>query len=177
MLVAIQGFGSIWERKTGQPAATGPAHVAYYNTTGVAVAGKVRYRWRIGGKIRFNAAGSFNPNCPSRSLARVFECEPPEPRPGGWRQMLFRYGLPRPTQPDLYLFVVEDREIGRMDITSEFWKAGSVQVLSFSENHDRQQGMFLMPAYSWIRGEAGAFFAEPSPQQPWRATLATGCAA
>src|SRR5262249_41017033 len=84
MLVTVLGFGSIWERKPGRQAANSArfGRAAYYNTSGVAVNGKVRYRWRIGGKIRFNSVGGFNPNYPLRALNRVFECEPPEQRPG-----------------------------------------------------------------------------------------------
>jgi len=56
VLVTLKGFGGIWEwRLTRHPNAPDQSgRVAFYNTTGVEVDGKVRYRWRIGGKIRFN---------------------------------------------------------------------------------------------------------------------------
>ena len=97
MLVTLKNFGGIWERRvTTNPAAPNPcSRVAFYNTTGVVVDGKVRYRWRIGGKIRFNAIGGFTPHNPSRSLNRVFECKDPETTRAGWTQILFQKMLAR----------------------------------------------------------------------------------
>ena len=41
------------------------ARAAYYNTTGVLVdVASIRYRWRIGGKIRFNGIGGFHSDQP-----------------------------------------------------------------------------------------------------------------
>ena len=61
MLVTVKGFGGIWERRFGTSTARSKrfAQAAFYNTTGVLVSGKVRYRWRIGGKIRFNGVRGF----------------------------------------------------------------------------------------------------------------------
>ena len=179
MLVTLQGFGNIWERKPRIQAgnSTKVHGAAYYNTTGVLVNGRVRYRWRIGGKIRFNSTGGFDPNYPLRVLGRVFECEPPERRSDGWNQMLFRTVLAHPLRPDAYLFVVAPEKTGRIDISSPFWKPASVQVVAFSEDSDQQQAMLLMPAYSWVHGELGTFFAEPSARQPWSAQLTMGRAA
>ena len=179
MLVTLQGFGNIWERKPRIQAgnSTKVHGAAYYNTTGVLVNGRVRYRWRIGGKIRFNSTGGFDPNYPLRVLGRVFECEPPERRGDGWNQMLFRTVLAHPLRPDAYLFVVAPEKTGRIDISSPFWKPASVQVVAFSEDSDQQQAMLLMPAYSWVHGELGTFFAEPSARRPWSAQLTMGRAA
>ena len=176
MLVTLQGLGSIWERRsrTQVDDSTKFGCAAYYNTTGVMVNGRVRYRWRIGGKIRFNSAGGFNPNYPSRSLNRVFECEAPGPRGDGWNQILFKTVLAHPVRPDAYLFVVTPQTTGRIDIGSPFWKAAGVQVVSCSEDSDQQQAMLVMPAYSWVHGELGTFFAEPSSRQPWAASLTIG---
>ena len=176
VLVTLQGFGSIWERKPRRQAgdSTKFGGTAYYNTTGVLVNGRVRYRWRIGGKIRFNSTGGFNPNYPSRALNRVFECEVPEPRGDGWNQILFQTVLTHPVRPDAYLFVVTPEKMGRMDIGSPFWTAAGVEVVSFSEDSDQQQAMLLMPAYSWVPGGLGTFFAEPSARQPWVAALRMG---
>jgi hypothetical protein len=90
VVIAIQGFGSAWERRFGKDPADPErfGRAVYYNTTAVAVNGKLRYRWRIGGKLRFNSAGGFNPNYPARAVGRAFECAEPEPR-NGWSQTLF----------------------------------------------------------------------------------------
>ena len=173
MLVTVKGFGGIWERRlgkdTGNP--TRFAQAAFYNTTGVLVKGKVRYHWRIGGKIRFNGVGGFTPSNPSHSLNRVFECNEPETTRAGWTQILVRRLLHGPERPDYYLFVVTAEYTGRIDIRSSCWKADSVQVVALSEHDDQQEAMLLMPAYSWVRGELGTFYAEPSAKQFWSASL------
>jgi len=172
VLVTLKGFGGIWERRvTTNPAAPNPyGRVAFYNTTGVVVDGKVRYRWRIGGKIRFNAIGDFTRHNSSRSLNRVFECKDPETTRAGWTQVLFQRLLAGPELPDLYLFVVTARQTGRLDIRSP-WKADAVQVVALSEHADEQEAMLLMPAYSWVRGELGTFYVEPTAKQFWSAEL------
>ena len=172
MLVTVKGFGGIWERRFGTSPARSKrfAPAAFYNTTGVQVNGVVRYRWRIGGKIRFNGVG-FTPSDPSRSLNRVFECKDPETTCAGWTQILFKRMLSGPERSDYYLFVVAAEYTGRLDIGSSCWKADPVQVVSTSENADQQEAMLLMPAYSWVRGELGTFYAEPSTRQFWSAGL------
>ena len=172
MLVTVKGFGGIWERRfIENPAAPNQSgRVAFYNTTGVVVNGNVRYRWRIGGKIRFNGIGGFTATNPSRSLNRVFECKDPETAHGGWTQVLFQRRLTGPARPDFYLFVVTAAQTGLLDIRSA-WKADGVQVVALSEHVDQQEAMLLMPAYSWVRGELGTFYVEPCPKQFWSAEL------
>jgi hypothetical protein len=176
VLVTLQGYGSIWEQRPAVDP-SGPsrfARTAYYNTTGVFVNGKFRPRWRIGGKVRFNAIGGFTPDNPRRSLTRVFECKEPELTRGGWTQVLVLRKLIGPERPDFHLFVVTAEHTGRIDIQSPSWKAGSVQVVALSQNDDRQEAMLLMPTYSWVRGELGTFYAEPSGNCPWSAGLLLG---
>jgi hypothetical protein len=175
VLVTLKGFGGIWEKRLrNNPAVPDvAARAAYYNTTGVLVDGKLRYRWRVGGKIRFNGIGGFTPTNPVRSLNRVFECKDPEPAGGGWTQVLFQKKLIRPERPDLYLFVVTAERTGYLDIRSP-WKADAVQVVALSEHADEQEAMLLMPAYSWVRGELGTFYVEPSTKQFWSSELRLG---
>jgi hypothetical protein len=169
----VKGFGGIWERRFRNNPANPKrfAQAAFYNTTGVQVNGVVRYRWRIGGKIRFNGVGGFPPSDPSRSLNRVFECKDPETTRAGWTQILFKRMLSGPERPDFYLFVVTAEYTGRLDIGSSCWKADPVQVVSVSENAGQQEAMLLMSAYSWVRGGLGTFYAEPSTRQFWSAGL------
>ena len=175
MLVTVKGFGSIWERRFGHdPAGDGDVRydqAAFYNTTGVFVNGRIRYRWRIGGKIRFNGAGGFTPCCPRQSFDRVFECTDPQTANSGWTQILFKRMLNGPQRPDFYLFVVTGETTGRLDVTSASWKAGSVQVVALSESCDRHEAMLLMPPYSWLRGELGTFVVQPSQRSLWSADL------
>ncbi len=175
MLVTLKGFGEIWERRYAKHSAApnSSGRVAFYNTTGVVVDGKIRYRWRIGGKIRFNAVGGFTPHNPHRSLNRVFECKDAETTRGGWTQILFRRMLSGPERPDFFLFVVTARQTGRLDVQSP-WKADAVTVVALSEHADEQEAMLLMPAYSWVRGELGTFYVEPAAKEVWSAELRLG---
>ena len=175
MVIAIQGFGSAWERKFGKQPSDPErfARAAYYNTTAVPVNGRLRYRWRIGGKLRFNSAGGFNPNYPGHALGRAFVCAAPEQR-NGWSQILFEGVLPKNAQPEMYLFAVTAERVGYIDARSVSWKADFVHVVSFSDDHGRQELLLLMPAYSWLRGELGTFFVEPSPLAPCSASLQLG---
>jgi hypothetical protein len=173
VLVTVKGLGSIWERRFRRGAADDLRYdrAAFYNTTGVFVNGSVRYRWRIGGKIRFNGAGGFTPCCPRQSVDRVFECGDPEISHTGWTQILFKRMLSGPQRPDFYLFVVTGETTGRLDVTSACWKAGSVQVVALSESCDQHEAMLLMPPYSWVRSELGTYFVEPSQRRLWSADL------
>lgn len=174
MLVAIQGFGSIWERRFGKDLLDHKrfARAAYYNTTGVPVNGRLRYRWRVGGKLRLNSVGGFNPNYPLRSVGRTFECAAPEQH-DGWNQILFERAVRTPALPEFYLFTVTAERVGYIDMQSG-WKGDSVQIVSFSDDGQRQEVLLLMPPYSWVRGEIGTFFAEPVPARPWSAQLLLG---
>jgi hypothetical protein len=81
--------------------------------------------------------------------------------------------LPGPERPDFFLFVLTAGHTGRLDIQSQ-WKADAVQVVALSEHADEQEAMLLMPAYSWLRGELGTFYVEPSATQFWSADLRLG---
>lgn len=175
MVVAIQGFGSAWERRFGKDPSDPArfARAAYYNTTAVPLNGKLRYRWRVGGKLRFNSISGFNPNYPTRARGRAFECAAPVER-NGWNQILFERVLPRSAQPEMYLVAVSTERVGYIDAHSVCWKGNSVQVVSFSEDHGQQELLLLMPPYSWVRSELGTFFVEPSPATPCSAGLVLG---
>jgi hypothetical protein len=134
------------------------------------VNGKLRYRWRVGGKLRFNSASGFNPIFATRAMGRAFECAALV-GPHSWSQILFERVLPANVQPEMYLFGVTTKRIGYIDAHSVCWKSDSVRVVSFSEDHRRQELLSLMPAYSWVRGELGTFFVKPSPAAPCSARL------
>lgn len=171
MLVTIKGLGSIWERREA-PGESSRRFVqaAFYNTTGMLVNGRVRYRWLTGGKIRFNSVGGFNPNQPVSSLNRVFECKEPEITAGGWTLVLFKKMLRGPERPDFYLFVVSAEQTGGIDFRADSVD-DQVRSIAVSENGYQQEAMLLMPAYSWVRGALGTFYVEPSSKQFWSADL------
>ena len=77
MLISVLGFGSIWTlRSTGVARAQkqfDTRELAYYNTTGVEVGGKLRNRPRVYGVARFNGNSGFRPECWHRMLYKVFD--------------------------------------------------------------------------------------------------------
>jgi hypothetical protein len=172
MLVTVTGFGSVWRRRLGKDL-TDPrpfARAAYYNTTGVEVNGRIRTRPKIIGHARFNGAGGFNPNYPSGMINRVFECD----EPTVWRnqnKILFKRLLRTPERPDCLLVVVRPAEVGHLNLTEPLWKSGDSVLISFSEWHDQQEAMVLMPPFAWLRSDLGTFFLEPSTIRPWTARL------
>lgn len=172
MLVTVSGFGSVWRRRLAKDP-TGPrplTRTAYYNTTGVEVNGTIRTRPKIVGYARFNGVGGFNPNYPSRMIGRVFECA----EPCVWKgqnKVLFERLLRMPEQPDYFLVAVRPEDIGHLDLTQPSWKSDDSLLISFSEWHDRQEAMLLMPPYAWLRSDLGTFFLEPSGIQPWTGRL------
>ena len=172
MLITVTGFGSIWRHRFRRdPNDSGRyARVAYYNTTGVPVNGTVRSRPKITGHARFNAAGGFNPNYPSRMIGLVFECAEPCIW-NGQNKVLFECVLRIPERPDYFLVATRPEQIGRLDLTQPAWKSDGTLLISFSEWHDQQESMLLMPAYAWLRSDLGTFFLEPSATQPWTAQL------
>ena len=174
MVVAIHGFGSVWERRFGKDASDPErfARAAYYNTTAVPVNSKLRCRWRVGGKLRFNSASGFDVNFATRAMGRAFECAALVER-NGWSQILFERVLPANVQPEMYLFGVTTKRIGYIDAHSVCWKSDSVRVVLFSEDHRRQELLLLMPVFL-VRGELGTFFVKPSPAAPCSACLQLG---
>jgi hypothetical protein len=172
VLVTLKGLGSIWERRVAPDKDSSRRFVraAFYNTTGVPVNGKLRYRWHTGGKIRFNSVAGFNPNHPLCSLNRVFECKEPEITAGGWKLVLFKKMLSGPERPDFFLFVVTSEQTGGIDFLAHSVD-DRVQRIAVSENGGQQEAMLLMPVYSWVRGGLGTFYVEPSAKQFWSADL------
>src|SRR6266511_1762318 len=115
MLVSVLGFGSIWTRRSQSKSRTqerfDPSELAYYNTAGVAVEGKIRNRPRVYGVARFNGNSGLRPDCCPRMLYKVFDCEPPCTW-NGHKKILFKTLLRRPEKPDTYLVVVKAEQTG-----------------------------------------------------------------
>jgi len=78
MLVAVQGFGSIWTERgvSGYVDGATPARRrAFYNTTGVMARNKLRSRSCIYGHVRLDECSGFHPRSADRSIHRVYESE------------------------------------------------------------------------------------------------------
>ena len=172
MLVAVTGFGRVWRHRLGRQLREAGrfAQPVYYNTTGVVVNGNLHQRAQICGYARFDAVGGFNPNYPSRMVNRVFECAEPSVWMG-YNKLLFRRMLRAGERPDCFLVVARSELTGQLAVGTEGWRSPDTWLLSFSECAQQQEGMLLMPAYGWIRGDLGRFVLEPSDRQPWMARL------
>lgn len=178
MLVTLIEFGSIWEtRRRTVRSVREIEQTAFFNTTGLNMNGKLGYRWKVGGKLRFNSSGAFNPHLPKRSLNKVWECQDPGICPRGWVQMLCWRQLPKPEVPDFYLFRLATSRLGRIDFKSTSWCSSDIQVIAISEGKVsgsvEQEALVLMRRHSWIRSVAGVFCAEPT-NQFWSARLQPG---
>ena len=172
MRVCILDFGSVWRRRwaIGSDDPRRFARVAYYNTTGVMVNGKLRTRPRIQGHVRFNGVGGFNPNYPSRMIGRVFDCE----EPCMWRgqnKILFKTLLPSGAKPDRYLVVTRTREVGRLQVGEPGWSSDDVWVIAVSDLQGEQEALLLMAAHGWIRTSVGTYKFVPLEGRSRRARL------
>jgi hypothetical protein len=172
MLVAVTGFGSVWRHRFGKNAddARRFARAVYYNTTGVVIEDKVRQRTRICGYARFDAVSGFNPNFPSRTINRVFECGEPSVWMG-YNKLLFKRMLTAGERPDCFFVVIPPELTGVLAVGTAGWRSPDTWLLSFSECAQQQEAMLLMPAYGWVVGQFGRFVLEPSEQRPWTARL------
>jgi hypothetical protein len=172
MRVSVLGFGSVWRRRSGKDPGDPKrfARAAYYNTTGIAVGGKLRTRPRIVGHVRFNGVGGFNPNYPARMIGRVFECEEPCVWQGQ-NKILFKTLLPFEVEPDRYLVVVRVPDVGRLMVGEPDWGSRDVWVVALSEWREEQEAMLLMAAHGWVRTSVGRYTLTPVASEPRRASL------
>jgi len=165
MIIGLEGFGSVWSTRN----AAVTERIAFYNTTGIMLDGRLRHRSRLFGQVRFNGIGGFNPKHIEANIGRVFKF-------AGFRDrgnpcLLLHHRLSRPFQPDYYLFRVISEDTGILEVDRAGWKSEAVVLLSLSQFREQQEAMLLVPVYGWIRGALGRFIAEPSADHPWRASL------
>jgi hypothetical protein len=168
--VTIEGFGSIWSRRSGpDPRNPERERTAYYNTTGVVTGGKVCPRSRIFGQLRFNGVGGFIAAGVERNIGRVFQCSAELDEPV--HKLVFHHLLAKPQAPDFFMFVVTSRCAGLLSIESEHWKSDGVVLFSLSQSEESHEAILLMPGHSWFRAGLGTFIADPDCKRPWRAML------
>src|ERR1051326_2706126 len=131
MFVTVEGFGSIWSKRTRRE------RIAYYNTTGMCMDGKLRHRSKLFGQTRFNEIGGFNPKLVERNIGRVFQCTGDLRRDAAC--LMFHHLLQRPLEPDYFLFTVTSERTGFLPIGSYGWKSDGVLVISVSQCQQRQE--------------------------------------
>ena len=171
MLVTVESFGSIWSKRLARDsAASRHTRAAYYNTTGIAVSGKLRHTSRLFGQLRFNEVGGFDPHVIERNIGCVFHCV--GDLETNYPKLVFQRRSDKADSPDYFLFVLSsDRTGGPLSVEWCDWKSDGVLLISLSEYHQHQELMLLMPPGSWVRGSLGSHVAEPLPDRPWRAFL------
>jgi len=142
----------------------------YYNTTGVAVNGRIRQRPQICGYARFDAIGGFDPNHLSRMNGRSFECAEPSVWMG-YNKLLFRRILDVGERPDRLLVAANSTLVGQLAVGQPGWRSDDVWLLSFSECAGQQESMLLMSIGQWLRTSLGLFVLEPCETDPAPARL------
>jgi hypothetical protein len=176
MLITIEGFGRIWEQRIGKDPADPlrfSSHAAFYNTTGVRVGehGIVKHRWRVGGKIRFQGASTFDSARIENNLGRVFECDEPEER-FTWLQICCKRRLASPQKPDWFLFRVTSELLGWINFKSDTAKSvRATYLVSYSAERQDQEALLLMKPGAWVQGRRGRFVVDVDPRRSWRAPL------
>lgn len=157
MLVKVLNFGSNWWVRFGrdpEDAYRFTRRAAYYNSTGVRCASKVRRHWIISGLLRVNGTTDFNPNLPNRAIGHTFVCSEIAYAFGGNR-LLFKSKAAKSAIPDSYLVVVSSAVYGWIDFTSNVWKSVLAQVIAASQLRDMQEAMLLMKPGDWIQTSSG----------------------
>src|SRR5947199_1278668 len=144
MFVTVEGFGSIWSKRTHDE------RIAYYNTTGINVDGKLRHRSELFGQLRFNEIGGFNSKLVERNIGRVFQCTGDMRRTGAC--LAFHHLLQRAIEPDYFLFTVTSARTGFLPVALYAWKSDGVLLVSFSQIRERQVDMLLIGRAFGIRG-------------------------
>jgi hypothetical protein len=168
MLVGIHSFGSLWTRRANRHDAQGNRGVAFFNTTGILIAGTVRNHSCLYGHVRLNGCWGFRHENSDRMLNRVFECDNLAHRNGERR--LFLRAPTSGANPDRYLVAITSAIVGRMDRGGP-WRSSATEVISFSEAKNQQEAMLLIPAFGWVRGAAGTFCLVPERENPARSNL------
>lgn len=169
MLVSVTSLGSLWRyRYHNDPRRF--SRGVFYNTTGVRTAGGIRQRPKILGYARFHQCGGFDPHHPSRIVGRLFDCAEPCVWEGA-NKLLFQRVLRKPELPERFLVVARPEVTGRVHIGGVAWRSPDMWLISFSEDGEGQEAMFLMSVGSWIITDLGRFALMPDLGRPWLAGL------
>ena len=172
MRIAVQDFGSIWTTRAARRAEESSIRQrAFYNTTGILVGTKPQNRSCVYGYVRLDECSGFDVACAKRAIHRVYETDDVAVWNG--RKRLFLRCLTRNgTHPEMHLFRIRSSEVGWIDRKSA-WHCDVAQLISFSEGNGHQEVLILLPPFGWIRGALGTYCADPLPEQPWIARLAS----
>jgi hypothetical protein len=67
--------------------------------------------------------------------------------------------------------VTRAEQTGHVNVGAPGWKSDDSLLISFSEYHDQQEAMLLMPADTWLRSSLGHLVLAPPVARPWAAGL------
>lgn len=161
MLIQVLGFGSSWWARFGHDPEDPyrfTRHAAYFNSTGLRCASKLRRCWVVPGLLRFNGNGSFDPAAPQKSIGTIFECDGPSASFNRNRnRLLFIRRVSERREPDYYLLVVSSEHHGRIDFAQLAWKSKMVVGLAVSCLRDRSEAMLLMRVGDGVRSSLGTW--------------------
>lgn len=159
MFVGVESFGSMWVRRPGPD----PRHDVYLNTTGIFDRGRLRYRTRVRGMVRFHCSGGFHPYSIRRNIGRVFECGQGVQDFQGARRVLLERTTPD-KRPDLFLVATRSQEIGWIEWQAPGQWSATAFLVALSETNQEQEALWLLPLHAWILAERGSFFLDELPE-------------
>ena len=148
MVVFVHSLGSLWQKKI-LPA--GGARV--WNTTGIRAGPRVRSCAKVFGQVKLGAKARLE-------LARSGEITG-----AAWaandlveanrcRKLALLCPASRAAVAEFYIVTVTEGLIGELHLDS--WDGAKATLISFSKWRSRQEVMFAMQPFAWLRGSTGS---------------------
>jgi hypothetical protein len=149
VIVQVHSVGSLWQESRRR---------AVFNSTAIEIAGVQRSRAKVFGQVRFSpaelhqalATGPLQGSNWNATSLREYR---------GIRKLHLTKRAGRRHPPELFLVAVSDETCGRLDAHS--WSNELAQLVSWSESGGRQELMFLMKPFAYLRGVTGAAVLTP----------------
>lgn len=140
MIVRLHSVGSLWQESR---------RATLFNSTGIARAGATRSCARIFGQVRFGGAELHQVLAAGELEGSNWHATPLHEYQGIRKVHLMRRAGRR-EEPELHLVTVSDEMLGWLD--GESWSNELAQLVSWSQSRLRQELMFLMKPFGYLRG-------------------------
>lgn len=148
MVIFVHSLGSLWQQKT-LPA----GGVRIWNTTGIRDGPRVRSCAKVFGQVKLGARARAEAGG-SRSLVGAAWTADGLVDVSHTRKLALLCRAPLTATPELYLVTVTEDLVGLLEQDS--FDALGTALMSFSAWRSRQEVMFLMRPFSWLRGSKGS---------------------
>ena len=148
MVIFVHSLGSLWQQKT-LPA----GGVRIWNTTGIRDGPRVRSCAKVFGQVKLGARARAEVGG-SRALAGAAWTADGLVDRHHARKLALLCRAPLTATPELYLVTVTEDLVGLLEYDS--FDASRTALMSFSAWRSRQEVMFLMRPFSWLRGSNGS---------------------